>query len=111
MALTLNQLIRQLNALPAGTLVTGIDSQINSWRGSYDEHAVTPSSTVIGARVLAKRYLRQVGKTVRGWKGGEFPVRLDKPVHLASHGDIGVPITGLEQGADGIWTPTVGERA
>lgn len=66
---------------------TGLDS----WRGSYDELAITFS--IEGKPPTGKEFLdwlkESVGKSYEGWKGGEYTMGKSTPLWVANSGNSG----------------------
>lgn len=66
-------------------------TDIDSWRGSYDELALNHSSG--GDKLTGSEFVRMlglcIGKTFTGYKGGEYVMSEDTPVWVANYGDVG----------------------
>jgi len=62
----------------------------DSWRGSYCELSLQYE---IGAEGDVARLLQDaedaVGKTMTGYKGGDFVMDKDTPIHIANYGEVG----------------------
>lgn len=62
--------------------------EYDSWRGSYDELAIEPSND--GPEpidVLIQRTEDVIDSTFTGYKGGEYRMGIDTPVHIDYHGN------------------------
>lgn len=97
--LNLQQVIDALRALPDDPFVVGIDGILHSDRGYYERSASSPVDWPTRASDLADTLEQQVGKPTTGWKGGDYSVRLDLPVHVGDYGDTGPAIAGFELNA------------
>ena len=98
------ELIEALEAL-GDAKVTGLDFSIHSDRGFYSRNAVAPTDQVFEATELARLYRDQEGKIMTGWKGGEFPVKLDEYIYVAEYGSMGPAVCGLFERYDGTYVP------
>lgn len=62
--------------------------KLASWRGSYDELAISFKST--GNEFTAQEFLAElqaaVGATFEGWKGGEYKMGYETPLWVANPG-------------------------
>jgi hypothetical protein len=87
--------------------VQGLTGTVDSYRGFYERTSTPPTGDISTGAALAASYLDRLGSTMHGWKGGEYTVDPDEPVHYAEPRDTGPAILGLNQGADGIWRPVV----
>jgi hypothetical protein len=93
--MTLQDLIDALKALPEGSKVKGLDNSVHSYQGFYEQNAIPPTrDVVLNAHELAQDLVKEIGSTLYGWKGGEFPCDPAQPVYLA---DTGPAIVGLER--------------
>ncbi|MCO2577536.1 hypothetical protein FA322_08720 [Pseudomonas aeruginosa] len=90
--MNLGTLIDELSKLPARRKVEYGFSKPMSYRGYYDELAFEPARDVTIGSML-KNAKSAVGKTFTGYKGGQFKMTADTPVHLAHYGSTGDPIT------------------
>lgn len=111
---TLSEIILELKLLPVGAYVQGINSSfIHSDRGYYERNAVEPGAgTRIQAHALADSLERQIGCTMRGWKGGEYTISGAQPVAFAIEGDTGPYIAGfaLVDGSPHVYGPVLVEN-
>lgn len=101
--LTLAQLITSLKQL-GDAPVTGLGDEISSYRGYYERNAVTagydrPASELVAA------YESQIGKPIRGYKGGDFTVSENEYVYVSGYGECGPAIVGIFLGSDGKYHP------
>jgi hypothetical protein len=66
-------------------------TEIDSWRGSYAELAL--NYKIDGEEMTVSAFLQMlkdtVGKTLTGYKGGEFTMDRDTPVWVANYGNSG----------------------
>lgn len=58
----------------------------HSWRGSYCELALEPTTEPITIEELLVQAKEADGKTYTGWKGGEFTMDKFTPIHIAEMG-------------------------
>lgn len=104
--LNLREVIEALRNLPEGSEVEGLDGDLHSDRGFYERSATAPAP---GRRQLAfdlaMKLEEQIGKPTVGWKGGDFTVSEDLPVHVGEYGDTGPSILGFEVDQAGVWRP------
>lgn len=94
--LTLGELISKLEKVEKDSVTVRFDfeyirpSGIDSWRGSYEELALSfdleGSITVKELLVILKD---AVGKTFTGYKGGEFLMSKHTPIWVANYGNSG----------------------
>ena len=103
--LTLGEFIAALEALGDQAQVRGFDGYVRSYRGYYERNATAPCGLVHHADFLAEQYRREIGKDIRGWKGGDFTASLDELVYYADIGETGPQIVGLRAGDDGVYEP------
>jgi hypothetical protein len=82
---TLKELIDRLLALPGDTLFERGFGAPHSWRGVYAELSFTPEDNVT-ARYMLAHATSAVMATYTGWKGGDFTMTLETPVHLDHEG-------------------------
>ena len=94
----LGELILKLESVPDKTLgvVYDFDSMcpgtINSWRGSYDELALSfdhPEGLPPSVNCLLKELRGAIGKTYTGYKGGEYLMGKNIPVWVDNYGESG----------------------
>lgn len=60
-----------------------------SWRGDYSHLALEPSHTPSTVRELLKKARASRGAMFIGWKGGEYVMTANTPVHIAAGGNVG----------------------
>lgn len=73
-------------------LLVSINDEVGSYRGYYEDLYIAYGNVAeepVTARDLAKTLTRQVGKTVRGYKGGEYLITDDTNTWLSTYGDTG----------------------
>ena len=85
--MTLQTLTERLDAL-GSVKITGLIFA-HSYRGYYSDIAFSLDKKNAQAKNVAKMIRRCIGKTYRGYKGGDFKMDCDTPVWLANYGDIG----------------------
>ena len=79
---------------------TAIPTDLDSWRGSYDELALgyeltgydrkdNSAFTDCKADKLLEKLKSAVGKTYYGWKGGDFIMNENTPIWVANSGNSG----------------------
>lgn len=87
----LKDLIQELEqADPNHYAPLGITSP-HSYRGYYNELAFEPIEGVTVAAMLADAR-SAVGATYTGWKGGEYTMSENTPVHIAVEGSTGTEL-------------------
>ena len=102
--LTLGELILKLEAVPKPSDESSVDAQevvfdfeylhptgIDSWRGSYCELAISFDSD--GAPMKLSEFISllksAIGKTYKGYKGGEYTMSKHTPIWVANYGNSG----------------------
>lgn len=92
--MTLGELIVRLEAQPEDNEVEFdfgylAPDGLHSWRGDYADLAIGYEYQPSGPKVaeLLADLRAAVGKTFTGYKGGEFTMREDTPVHIDNYGD------------------------
>lgn len=66
-----------------------------SYRGSYDELAFKPAYDLVSLSIMLNIAKEAIGKTFRGYKGGDFVMDEWTPVHLAYWGELGESINSF----------------
>jgi len=85
--MTLGELIDKLSAYPDQDAVFKIGfKNPDSWRGSYDEIAFEPAKDV-PLKIILKQAEDCLGTTFQGYKGGEFTMYGDTPIHIDAYGE------------------------
>lgn len=84
--MNLRTLIERLERLPADLVFPHGFGAAHSYRGYYEQLAFTPKDNVTVAEMLAEAR-KADGSTHHGWKGGQYTMDLDTPVHVAESGD------------------------
>lgn len=92
--LSLGELIAKLEAVPRDApvvLATGeTPGELRSWRGSYDELALEPTAdTARTVGEVLSELVGAIGRTFRGYKGGDFVMGRHTPVWVAPWGTAG----------------------
>lgn len=95
--MTLQELIGKLGALDQSTVLSPAFKGGHSWRGSYEQLAFMPVESATVGEMLADAKA-MIGKTIHGWKGGEFLVSLHTNCNVAAPGDYGGDTDDM-----GIW--------
>lgn len=91
----LGELIALLEAVDDPTLPIVFDNgkrwplYLDSWRGAYDELAIAYSKIEpqISCRQLLGHLRAAVGKTLQGYKGGDFAMDKNTPLWVANYGE------------------------
>lgn len=81
-----------------------------SYRGHYDQAALTPArwAPVLGhapisVEELTARTYDAIGRSFRGWKGGEYTMGADTPVWAAEMGDdTGIAVLDVVETAERV---------
>lgn len=107
--MTLNEVIDRLVAAEVGAMVIGLTNDADSYRGYYERLAIAPGESV-GARLLAGELIGQMGKTMYGYKGGEYPILGDTLVHVAEYGRTGPMLVGFRESPTGNLIPVLVEE-
>lgn len=102
--MTLGAFIKALSHLPADMIVTtdqggGLDDP-TSYRGFYEQLAFQPTSAPVTAGSALTTAIEALGGTFQGYKGGDFRMREDTMIWLASWGDTGRRIVSVSP--DGV---------
>lgn len=86
-ALKLGDLIEALKNFPDKNKVLPCGfNKPHSWRGIYEELAFEPAENITVFEMLSAAE-SAVGTVYQGWKGGDFKMDLDSPVHLSKEGN------------------------
>lgn len=94
--MTLGELIGTLERLDPALLIDGRD--LDSYRGYYDQIAVTPGHSTVGA-VLERCREALAGETFQGYKGGEYTMDEHTAVWYAEYGHTsGLGVVGVTVG-------------
>jgi hypothetical protein len=96
--MTLMDLIVRLRELDEHVVVN-LAGGIYSYRGFYERGCVSPDVRGTEAWVLSDILAADLGGTMQGWKGGDFPVHDEVPMYVAEWGDTGPMLMGIH--ADG----------
>ena len=108
--MTLGEVIDYLRAVPEYSMVSGLDNATDSYRGYYERIAINRGDWV-RARSLADDLAEKIGKTMIGYKGGEFPITEQTLVHVADYGYTGPMLVGFILDSDsGDITPVLVEE-
>ena len=97
--ITLGTLIDALRLVPAEARVSmlgGSPGDPQSYRGYYDRMAFATVSEPVMAGSLLALCEEQLGGTLYGYKGGEYPITRGTLLHAAEWGDTGLEICGIE---------------
>jgi hypothetical protein len=94
--LTLGKAIEELKKLDQSFLVVLADGQspgsVESYRGYYQDLSIYPTDSSVTVGNLLTVLEGAVGRTFRGYKGGDFTMDLDTPLWT---GSIGPAIMGV----------------
>ena len=94
----LGNLIKDLEKYKDSTILVEFDNgkiptQFSSWRGSYCELALEyKDEGICFADSLYINAFNANGSIFEGYKGGNFEMDLNTPIHQANYGDVGVKI-------------------
>lgn len=94
----LDNLIKDLEKYKDSTILVEFDNgkiptQFSSWRGSYCELALEyKDEGTFCAHDLYIEAFNTNGSIFEGYKGGNFEMDLNTPIHQANYGDVGVKI-------------------
>ena len=95
--MTFGQLIDRLAQLPPDMLLAA--SKPHSYRGYYSDVAIDPTEWPSTAGSLLAECREMMGRTMTGYKGGEYPVHENVPVWVAPYGCCGNKLMSI--GDDG----------
>lgn len=108
--LTVEELILLLESVDEDKPITFLDGSflgdLDSYRGSYSELAIgfeegTPTTQeTVGE--FSKRLRNKVGKTIYGYKGGEYKVHYGTTVHKANYGECGDIVVGIRENEESV---------
>lgn len=94
--MTLGKLIKQLETMPADSIVESIGSP-HSYRGYYSDLAFERVSGVVTIKDLLASCKSAMGQVFEGYKGGDYVMGALTPVWIASYGSCGVKIMALNE--------------
>ena len=91
---TIGKLLNSLDKYDKKTKMVGCSSDGDCYRGYYSDFALEPGKTTVGD---LRNYLKKkvIGKTFYGYKGGDYLMDEDTPIHVASYSDVGRQIVGV----------------
>lgn len=108
--LTVEELILLLESVDEDKPITFLDGtflgDLDSYRGSYSELAIgfeegTPTTQeTVGE--FSKRLRSMIGKTIYGYKGGEYKVYYGTTVHKANYGECGDMVVGIRENEESV---------
>lgn len=108
--MTLGDVIDYLRAAPWGSMVSGLSLDADSYRGYYERIAIDRGDWA-RADSLADYLDEKVGKTMTGYKGGEYLITKQTLVHVAAYGFTGPMLVGFVLDRDnGDITPVLVEE-
>lgn len=89
--------IRPIGDAPADWSGLSPGTEVLSYRGDYSEPAIEPGCArsdwderewpTVTAGSLAEALRKSIGATITGYKGGDYTVHADSPLHVAHWGD------------------------
>lgn len=98
--LTCGKLIEQLGSADPKALVKFDDGrspgELHSYRGFYQDLGVEPCKTEITVEQFLQELNNCLGKTYRGYRGGDYVMTKDCPVWEANWGSTGRVLLGIE---------------
>lgn len=114
--MTLGKLLEALRSVPPETLVVFGDSMspdplIASYRGYYQDGAIDGIDTPVTAGELVASYSGQLGTTMEGYKGGDYPIDESVVLWRSPYGeasDLAIMNTFVGDGVMVIVTKDVG---
>jgi hypothetical protein len=93
--MTLGKLILTLELLDSDREISGI-GEPDSYRGYYSDLAFKPTDKKVTVEALFKLCQNCMGREFTGYKGGEFLMGENTPLWIASYGDCGNRLMGLD---------------
>lgn len=92
---TIGKLLLTLKNEEKETVVIGVSSKGDSYRGYYTDFALYPGNTTVEELQV---YLEDsiLGKTFEGYKGGDYVMDEDTPIWCADYGNCGKPIVAAK---------------
>lgn len=97
--LTVGEAIKVLRSIPNDTAIVPGISYPHSYRGYYSDLAFEPAGESITAGELLGMFLSVMGKSLVGYKGGNFIMGETTPVWVAHYGACGDRLMAI--GEDG----------
>ena len=94
--MTFGELIERLGQLPPDTPIAAGDP--DSYRGYYSDVALDPTEESTAGELLVE-CREMMGRTMTGYKGGDYPVHENCPVWVAPYGSTGDKLMSI--GDDG----------
>lgn len=86
--MTLGAMIDRLAAMPADTMIDGMESP-HSYRGYYSDISFEKRTEKISAGDLLNLCRSQMGEVLTGYKGGDYQMGRNTPVWVAPYGCTG----------------------
>lgn len=99
--MTLGKMIAALETLPSARAIVGLGT-LDSYRGYYDDLAFEPNDRPWTVGELLAECRSAMGRTFQGYKGGDYVMWENTPLHVASYGRCGDALIGLDTNADPI---------
>lgn len=93
--MTLGELIETLESMSSDIIIQGIGDP-HSYRGYYCDLAFRPKNHKVTSGGLLKDCRSVMGRTLTGYKGGEFLMGESTPVWIAHYGELGEKIVGFD---------------
>ena len=91
---TLGEMIEFLKSANPDLLIRSLENP-HSYRGYYSDLAFESSNRLRKASEILSDCLSVLGKTLEGWKGGDFLMSEDTPLWIAAEGCCGQKIIGI----------------
>ena len=92
--MTLGQLIKELEQLPQDKIVENFGS-LDSYRGYYSDLAFEPTVGTQTVESLLATCRAAMGEIFQGYKGGDYMMGANTPIHMAFYGSCGDRWVGL----------------
>lgn len=103
----IKQILEQLGSLVDNSheelYIAGVSREFCSYRGHYSELCVTPS---VGRKMTVCEFSNvladQIGNTYEGYKGGEYTMTEGTELYMATYGNLGEKIVGIEKDGNNL---------
>lgn len=92
--LTLGEMIKTLEAMPADTMIDGIDEP-HSYRGYYSDLAFSRQDEKVRAADALAMCRGAMGQVFEGYRGGDFVMGALTPVWIAFYGSCGQKLMAI----------------
>lgn len=92
--MTLGSLIDKLEKLPEDLTIEGIHNP-HSYRGYYCDLALEPTTDPVTVKELLQECRSVMGKSLMGYKGGDFVMGESTPLWVSYYGETGMKLMAI----------------